>query len=194
MVYRVSRFLCYVLLKTIHRLEIQGKENIPGAGGFILAANHASFLDPLALGAACPRGLSYMARHDLFSRPILRWWLLHVHAFAVKRESADLSAIKEAMKCLRRGTGLLLFPEGTRQSGGQVAKVQAGIGFLAAKLDVPVIPAFVEGTERAMPKGAKFLKPVKITVHFGQQIFIERGMPYQEIAQHIMGHIRHLSC
>jgi 1-acyl-sn-glycerol-3-phosphate acyltransferase len=90
--------------------------------------------------------------------------------------------------------GLLLFPEGTRQSQGEALPAQAGIGFLAAKLDCPVIPAFIKGSEEALPKGAKFIRPAKISVCFGQQIFIERRMPYQEIAQLIMARIRHLSC
>ncbi|MFH0827340.1 MAG: lysophospholipid acyltransferase family protein [Candidatus Omnitrophota bacterium] len=194
MIHWVSRLLCFLFFKIMCRLDVKGKENIPRQGGFIIAANHVSFLDPLALGSSCPRALSYMARHDLFSHRVLRWWLSHVHVFPVKRESADLSAIKEAMKRVKGNMGLLLFPEGTRQSQGQAGPVQPGIGFLAAKLDCPVIPAFIKGSEEALPKGAKFIKPAKITVCFGQQILIERRMPYQEIAQRIMAGIRHLSC
>lgn len=194
MIHWVSRLLCFLCFKIICRLEVQGKENIPRQGGFIIAANHTSFLDPLVLGASSPRALSYMARHDLFSHRALCWWLLQVHAFPVKRESADLSAIKEAMKRVKNNMGLLLFPEGTRQSQGEALPAQAGIGFLAAKLDCPVIPAFIKGSEEALPKGAKFIRPAKISVCFGQQIFIERRMPYQEIAQLIMARIRHLSC
>ncbi|KPK97137.1 MAG: hypothetical protein AMJ95_10690 [Omnitrophica WOR_2 bacterium SM23_72] len=194
MIHWVSRLLCFLFFKIIYRLEVQGRENIPREGGFIIAANHVSYLDPLALGSSCPRALNYMARHDLFSYRVLGWWLLRVHAFPVKRKSADLSAIKEAMKRVKNNMGLLLFPEGTRQSQGQAGQVESGIGFLAAKLNCPVIPAFVKGSEKALPKGAKFIKPAKITVCFGQQILIERRMPYQEIAQLIMAGIRHLSC
>ncbi len=194
MIHWVSRLLCYLFLKIICRLEVQGRENIPRQGGFIIAVNHVSFLDPLALGASSQRALSYMARHDLFSHRVLRWWLRKVHAFPVKRESPDSSAMKEAMKRVKNNMGLLLFPEGTRQSQGEVLPAQAGIGFLAAKLNCPVIPAFIKGSQEALPKRAKFIRPAKITVRFGQQIFIERRMPYQEIAQLIMTHIRHLSC
>ncbi|MFH1457927.1 MAG: lysophospholipid acyltransferase family protein [Candidatus Omnitrophota bacterium] len=194
MIYWVSRFLCFFLLKILCHLKVRGEEHIPKKGGFILAANHVSFLDPLALGAVCPRKMNYMARHDLFSRPVLGWWLFQIGAFPVKRNSADLSALKEAMRCVKKGRGLLLFPEGSRQSESLTANPQAGIGFLAAKLGCPVIPAFVKGSEMALPKGARFLKSAKITVHFGQQILIERRMPYQDIAQLIMARIRHLSC
>jgi len=181
-------------LKILFRLEVEGKKNIPKEGAFILASNHISFLDPVAVGVACPRKLNYMARHDLFSHPAFGWLLYRVNSFPVKRESADLSALKEAMKRLKEGQGLLLFPEGGRRFEDEVSRPQAGIGFLAAKLNCPVIPTYVKDTGKALPRGAKFIKPVKISVHFGKEILIERRMPYQDIAQLIMTNIRHLSC
>ncbi len=160
-----------------------------------MASNHVSYLDPLAIGSVCPQRLNYMARHDLFNNPMLSWLLRQYHVFPVKRNYADISALKEAMARVKNGGGLLLFPEGTRSQDGRLSNnVDAGIGFLAAKLPVPVIPVFVKGTENALPKGAKFIFPTKVTVYFGKQIQIERRMPYQDIAQLVMESVRHLSC
>mgnify|MGYP001605697908 CR=1 FL=1 len=195
MIHDFSRFLCILFFKLVCRVEVKGRDNIPGGGGFILASNHVSYLDTMAVGSACPRRLNNMAMHDLFSCRLSSWFLSALGVFPVKRNSADISALKEAMVRVERGGGLLLFPEGTRSQDGKLSeKSEAGIGFLAAKLNVPVIPVFVKGTEKALPKGAKFIVPAKVAVCFGKQIHIERRMPYQDIAQLILDHIRHLSC
>lgn len=176
------------------RIRVSGKENIPKSGGFIIASNHVSYLDPVAVGVACPRRLSYMARHNLFKYRLSAWFLNCLGVFPVKRGSADISALKEAIRRVKAGKGLLLFPEGTRQTGGKLGTPEPGAGFIAAQGGVPIIPAFVSGTEKAMPRGAKFFKPAVVTVHFGKQIFIERRMPYQAVTLKIMEGIRHLSC
>lgn len=182
------------IFRLIFRLKVFGKENIPKRGGFILASNHASFLDPIVLGVASPRKLNFMAKNDLFRNPLLSRLISNVGAFPVKRHSADLSALKEAIKRVKSGNALVLFPAGTRQVEGLADEVEPGIGFLAAKLNVPVIPAFIIGTDKAFPKNAKFIRPHKVCVYFGKEIPIERRMPYQGIAQQIMENIRHLSC
>lgn len=182
------------VFKTFFKMKVKGAENIPKRGGFILASNHLSFLDPLAVGAACPRPLNFMARDTLFRHPVFGRMIRAVDAFPVKRDSADLAALKEAMRRVRKGRGLALFPEGTRQTGKTVLdKPQAGIGFLAAKLNVPVIPAYVRGTDQALPKQAKFIRKAQICVSFGKQISIEGRMPYEDIAMRIMDDIRHLA-
>ena len=195
MVHSICRFICIVFCKFMLRLKVHGGENIPKSGGFILASNHVSYLDPFIVGSSCPRKLNYMARHDLFSTPFLSWLLYSVGAFPIKRNTADISALREAMRRVKSGKVLLLLPEGRRKEidGESFARPQAGIGFLAEKLGVPVIPVFVKGSEEAFPKGAKSIRPVRVNVYFGRPIKIERGLPYQDIAEEIMKNIRHLS-
>lgn len=193
MLYRVIRQLLIIVLRTLFCFKVRGIENIPKKGGFILASNHASLLDPMVLGAASFRKLDFMAKHELFYNPLFSRFISSVGAFAVKRDSADLSALRDAMRRIRDGRAIALFPEGSRRVNGIIDAPQAGIGFLAAKLNVPVIPAFIKGTEKALPAGAKLIRPAKISVHFGRQISIERRMPYQDIARQIMVSIRHLS-
>jgi len=193
MVYSFSRFILFLILKALCRMKVSGQNYIPKKGSFILASNHLSYLDPLVIGIACPRRLSFMARHDLFCNPIFSWWLYKVGVFPVKRESRDPSALKEAIRLLKDGNVLLVFPEGTRGREGSFLEPQPGIGFLADKAGVPLIPAFVKGTGRALSKDDKFIRPHKISVYFGEQISLERRMPYQEIAKKIMESIRQLS-
>ena len=196
MFYRLARDLLVIpFFKVYFRMKVKGEENIPKSGGFIVACNHVSYLDPLALGAASPRDLNFMARDSLFRVPVFGRLIAAVDAFPVKRDSADKSALKEAIRRVRRGLGLALFPEGTRQDSLETnVRPQAGIGFLAAKLAVPVVPAFISGTEKALPKRAKFIRKAQVSVSFGKQISIEGRMPYEDIAMRIMDDIRHLAC
>jgi 1-acyl-sn-glycerol-3-phosphate acyltransferase len=148
----------------------------------------------MVLSVACPRKLNFMAKEELFYNPLFSRLISKLGAFPVKRNSLDLSAVKEAMRRLKEGEILLLFPEGTRRKNGVSSVVRSGAGFFSVKLGVPVIPAFIRGTQIALPKGANFIRLTKISVRFGKQISIERRMPYKDIACHIMENIRHLSC
>ena len=183
-----------LLFKVLFRIKVYGKENIPKKGGFILASNHVSYLDPVALGVACPRKLSFMAKADLFAHPLVTKYFLAIEVFPVKKDSADKSALKEAIKRLSHGKGVAIFPEGARIFEGKSSHALPGVGFLATKVNVPVIPAFIKGTDLALPRRAKFIRPHKISVYFGKEIPIERGLPYSEIADEILRSIWHLSC
>lgn len=189
MLYFILRSAALLAFKLLFQIKAFGRNNIPKSGGFILASNHASFLDPIALGAVCPRKLNFMARHDLFQNPLFSWIISRVGAFPVKRDSADISALKEAIKRLKNGNVLTVFPEGTRGFAGRIGQPHAGIGFLAANVNVPVIPAFIKGTEVILPRGAKNIRLSRIFVRFGKQVKLERELPYQDIAAAIMQNI-----
>lgn len=194
MPYRFSRLILLLLCKLLFRIQFKGREFIPKKGGFILVSNHFSYLDPIALGTACPRPVGFMAKDTLFGYYFLSGWLKAVKAIPVKRGSADLSAIKAALSNAQAGNGLALFPEGRRRTKENAfINPEPGAGFLADKLNVPVIPAYVSGTEVALPKGAKRLRLSKITVVFGKEIHIERGKPYHEISEMIMASIKNLA-
>ncbi|MFH0877245.1 MAG: lysophospholipid acyltransferase family protein [Candidatus Omnitrophota bacterium] len=173
--YNVVRNSCAVFLYTYSRLRASGRHNIPRCGGFIMAANHVSYLDPPALAAACPRHMSYMGRDTLFGNRFLGWVFKNVSVFPLKRNSADFGALKEALRRLKNGDGLLLFPEGTRSPDGKIARGLAGVAFLARKSGVPVVPARVDGSERAMPKTSKWIAPFRIRVVFGEPFVFRQG-------------------
>jgi 1-acyl-sn-glycerol-3-phosphate acyltransferase len=192
--YKIGKMFLWPWFLFYMRLEIKGKENVPKNEGFILVSNHVSNLDPIALGLACPGNLNFMAKEELFSNPFFGWILRKVNCFPLRRKGADLAAIREAMRRVNRGGGLLIFPEGTRSSDGKLGKGQEGVGFLVDKLNVPVIPAYVSGTLEAMPKGRAFARPIKISVRFGKQIPLERRVAYSDVADKVMQAIKQLSC
>jgi 1-acyl-sn-glycerol-3-phosphate acyltransferase len=192
MIHWLGRSICALVSFFLFPIESRGKDHIPTHGGFIVATNHVSFLDPVAIGIACPRRLNYMARHTLFSNPIFGWFLLRVGVFPVKRGVADISSIREAIRRVRNGGGLLLFPEGTRSRPGETLDPRAGIGFLVEKLAVPVIPAFIDGTQKALPKGATRIRREKVTITFGEALLLPKAGSREDVAHTIMDHIRAL--
>lgn len=197
MLYWVLRNLALVLARIVFRLQIRGKANIPKQGNFILASNHASFLDPVILGVACPRRLNYMARHSLFRIFFLGALLKNINVFPVRRDSADLASLKEALRRLSRQQGLVLFPEGSRSLDGRVQKAKPGIGFIAAKSGAAVVPAFISGSARALGRGKRVIRPVKIKVLFGRPLYPgDYGMQinnYADFANRVIEEIKRTS-
>jgi len=196
MAYRFSRFILLIFLKLFFDFKVEGRENLPKNGGFILACNHLSYLDPIALGSGCQRSVHFMARDTLFNNRFLGFWMKAVGAIPLKRNSADFSALKKSLRIVRGGGGLAIFPEGARRTIDKAfINPQPGAGFLADKASVPVIPAYVSGTYEALPKGVnrKINFGREILVRFGREIHIERGKPYQEISNMIMASIKELS-
>jgi 1-acyl-sn-glycerol-3-phosphate acyltransferase len=196
MLYIILRLFFLAILKSLFRLQVYGRENIPKEGGFILASNHTSLLDPVILGVASQRRLNFMAKEELFHVPLLSWVISRVGAFPVKRQGADLSAVREALCRLKSAEGLVLFPGGSRSTKEVSYTSQPGVAFLALKGNIGIVPAFIKGAEDILPKGARFIRPGRLSVYFGRQIFIERRQAhnYQEIADYIMGRINSLPC
>ena len=194
MIYWISHGLFTIFSKLLFPVKVHGLKNIPSRGGFILASNHLSNLDPMLLGIASGRRLNYLAKESLFKNWFFSFFLYQVGAFPIKRGSSDVGAIKEALKRLKRGGGMVIFPEGTRRKTKDGTKsVQPGIGLVAAKSGVPVIPAFILNSEKVMPTGSKFIKPARITVSFGKPAQYSMSQSYYDVAQNIMDEIDSLS-
>jgi len=169
--YRFYRRIIRVLLATLFRYQVYGVENILASGGCIIAANHASFLDPLIIGCGLwHRHVRFIARKTLFKTWISQWWAKSVGVVEIDRTKGDINALKSALTVLHEGGLLCLFPEGTRTADGHLQDARSGIGFLMAKAQVPVVPTYVAGTFAALPKGARMVKPHKIKVFFGKPI------------------------
>jgi 1-acyl-sn-glycerol-3-phosphate acyltransferase len=150
-------------------LEVIGLENIPEQGGALVAANHISYLDPPAIGSVIPRKPTFMARKGLFEIPVLKWFIRHF-SFPVDRERPRPSTIKDAVKRLRSGELVLMFPEGRRSDSGELQTAKRGVGMIASLSNVPVIPAIIIGSNRALPPDAWWLKRAKISIVFGRPL------------------------
>ncbi|MCK4436761.1 1-acyl-sn-glycerol-3-phosphate acyltransferase [bacterium] len=200
MFYSFASITCFILFKLLFGLRVEGEENIPKKGPAIIAPNHISFLDPVAIGAAIRRPIYYMARDDLFAIPVLGWLIRHLNAFPVKRGSPDPKAIKKAFRILRRGDLLLVFPEGRRSLDGKLQPGHPGAGMLTFRSRAPVIPTLIVGSERALPVDAHWIRTHRIKIRFGKPIFLKefpepknRRQAYQAISDKIIEEIKKLT-
>jgi 1-acyl-sn-glycerol-3-phosphate acyltransferase len=163
----ITKLVAYLYV----RFRAIGAENVPATGGCILTPNHASFLDPPMVGCGIRhRVVHFMARDTLFKFPVIGWWYRKIGTIAIDRTKGDLAALRSAIANLKSGKVVCLFPEGTRSLDGELQTAKGGVGFLIAKAAVPVVPVYLEGTFAAWPKGAKWIKPKKVTVHYGKPI------------------------
>lgn len=168
---RTLRATLAKLVLLAFRVKVEGAENIP-PGPAVIAGNHVSYLDPVLLWCAWPRPVHFMARIDLWDHKVLGWGLDHLWAFPVTRASADRQALATANDLLKRGELVGIFPEGTRQrdGGAELGEAQGGVSFIAMRAGVPVVPTGIAGTERAMPRGAKFPRLVMVTIRVGEPV------------------------
>lgn len=171
------RFTVAVLRPTIprmYRLRVYGRENLPANGGAILAANHASYIDPPLLGiAALPRVVRFMAKKSLFELPVLGRAIKALHAFPVDRDHADRGAITSALAVLQQGCLLGIFPQGTRVKDVPL-EFNQGVALLAEKSGAPVIPVALSGTEGVWTKGVFPFRFPRLSVSFGRPLYYER--------------------
>ena len=193
MIYWISYYIIKIIGQVFSPRTILGKEHIPKQGGFILASNHKSNLDPFLIGLSFNRRISYMAKDSLFSNPIMRFFFHRVEAFPVRRDASDVRALRETLRRLKRGLPVVVFPEGTRQGSGKKSKTHPGIGFLAVKGGVPVVPVHIDGSDKVLPPKARFLRRSRVTISFGKPLFFSAGRPYPEIVASIMNEIETLS-
>jgi 1-acyl-sn-glycerol-3-phosphate acyltransferase len=168
--YAVSKFVLWLAFRARYGLRVRGQAHVPRTGAFIVAVNHLSYLDPPAIGAACPRRVRFMARDTLFDHPLLGAFMRAVGVIPLQREGGDLAGLREAIRHLGRGECLAMFPEGARQPSGEIGQAKRGIGLLAEQARVPIVPAVVQGTFQALPPGVSRLQPGKIAVAFGPPI------------------------
>lgn len=193
MVYWIAYYIIKMLGAVFSPRIILGREHVPPRGSFIIAGNHASNLDPFLIGLSFNRRISYMAKDSLFRNRILRFLLRRVEAFPVRRGASDVRALRETLRRLKRGLPVIVFPGGTRKASGTDQKARAGIGFLALKGKVPVLPVYIGGSDRVLPPGAKVPKRGRVTVSFGKPLIFSSGQSYPEIAARIMQEIQALS-
>jgi 1-acyl-sn-glycerol-3-phosphate acyltransferase len=157
-------------LRLSGRYVVTGRDHVPASGAFLVAANHTSFLDPVVVGCAMRPWLGYMARSSLFEVPGFGALIRSFKAFPVERGTSDRRALRQTVEVLRSGTPVVVFPEGTRGDGREVAAFQRGFVLIAELADVPVLPAGIWGTHRVWPKGQRWPRPGPIGVAFGPAI------------------------
>ena len=149
---------------------MRGASLVPRTGGVILASNHQSFLDVLILGGACPRPVRYMARRSLWENPVLGWLITDWKAIPVSRDRPGKDELRSILETVRGGEVLALFPEGTRTVDGSIGELRGGIGFLARKAGVPVVPVLIRGAFEAWPRGRRLPRRGRVRIAFGRAV------------------------
>lgn len=153
-----------LLARVLFRLQVSGAHHVPKKGGVVIASNHASYLDIPILGCGVRRRVSFMGRMDLFTGPV-GWLMRHLGWIPIRRERVDRKGFDEAIRRVRVGQAVVIYPEGGRTEDGQLQPGKPGVGMIVAATGCPVVPAFLEGTYDVLPLGAKRirLRPVKVT-------------------------------
>jgi len=188
MIYYFTYFSTKILSWLYFPYTALGARNIPRQGAFILASNHISNLDPVVLGICSVRRLNFMAKIELF-KGALGFFLKKLGAFPVKRGESDFGAMREALRRLKEDKVVLIFVEGTRRIGNAPSKAQAGVGFLALRSGVPIVPVYVQGTDKVMAPGTKFFKRGPVTAAFGEPFYVKDAPTYEEASQRILDKI-----
>jgi len=189
-------------LRSLFRLRAEGVENLPRQGGFVLAANHISNVDPWTLGIPLwpRRYLRFMAKSELF------WWPLGPliragGAFKVRRGERDVQAINRAVELVREGHIVVMFPHGTRERKGLVKRHQprahTGAARIALEAGVPLIPAAIEGADRLTrlgPLRVRYGKPLELDDLRGrEQSVAEQSVAAREATDRLITEIERLS-
>lgn len=171
MFYRIVRALVVGFSRLFWRLTIEGVEHVPAQGAFVLSPVHRSNIDTLVVAAVTRRRMRFMGKASLWKIGWIGKVFSALGAFPVNRGTADREALRRCIEVVEAGEPLVVFPEGTRQSGPHVQPLFEGAAYIATRSGVPIVPVGIGGSEAAMPKGSKLLRPVKVHVVVGEPLY-----------------------
>ena len=180
--YQTVRFIVTSFCRIWCRMTVEGRDNVPSEGPFLLAPTHRSILDtPIASGVTFRR-MRFMGADKYWKNKAFGRLLTALGGFPVTRGTADREALRRSIAVLERGEPLVLFPEGERKSGPLVHPLFDGATYVAVKAGVPIVPVGIGGSERAMAKGAKYISPRKLHVVIGPPILVAKdvGSPKEQ--------------
>jgi len=165
--YYFGRIICRTWVDQSFDLKVYNPHFVPRHGGALIVSNHQSNLDPVLLAAKLVRPMSFLAKSELFENRFFGWMIRNLNAFPVRQGEGDVGAVKETIRRLQEGHLLNVFPEGTRTPDGEIHEMQAGVGLIIRRAGVPVVPAVIDGSFKAWPRGSKLWRRQKIRVQYG---------------------------
>lgn len=207
MFYVIAHFVIRPIFWLLFRPRVTGREHVPSSGPVILASNHLSFIDSIAIPTVAPRRVTYLAKAEYFTRSGVGGWLSKalftaLGALPVERgtQRAAQAALDPALGVLTDGGAFGIYPEGTRSKDGKLARGKTGVAWLALTADCPVVPVAVAGTDRVQPVGARWPRPRRISITFGDPLIFDdhrgqagKGRARREVTDAIMNAIADLS-
>jgi len=169
--YAACRQVARVLFVTLFGIRVYHAERLPREGGVLVVSNHQSYLDPILVAVGMPRPFQPMARESLFRVAPFRWLIRSLYAFPVRRGTADFGAVREALRRLRAGAVVLMFPEGTRTRDGSIEPLQGGPVTVALRGGVPIVPMVIDGAFEAWPRTQMLPWPHRVRVVCGTPVW-----------------------
>lgn len=190
MLYTIVKNILKLALKLVFRVKVNGQENIPKEIGLIVCSNHYHWLDPIAVACFFNRKVCFMAKRELFTNKYFGYFLRKVNAFPVNRETADISAIKNAIKIVKSKRVLGMFPEGTRVKSGARIQAEPGIAMIGIKGKAQIVPIGISGSYKFRSKLLINIgQPIILEQYYGKKISIEE---FENISEGIMTEVREL--
>jgi 1-acyl-sn-glycerol-3-phosphate acyltransferase len=173
------------------KVRLHGIRHVPVEGPVVLVCNHQSFMDPVLVTMALPRESCYMARESLWHNRFFGWLIESLNAFPVKRNTADIGAIKESLRRLKHGMSLVVFPEGTRTPDGRIHPMLPGLAAIVRKAAVPIVPTLIDGMYQAWPKDSPLPGTGSVIVEYGRAIQPAEyeGLSLEELIEMLRGRL-----
>ena len=169
--YAACQQVARVLFVALFGIRVYHAERLPREGGVLVVSNHQSYLDPILVAVGMPRPFQPMARESLFRVAPFRWLIRSLYAFPVRRGTADFGAVREALRRLRAGAVVLMFPEGTRTRDGSIEPLQGGPVTVALRGGVPIVPMVIDGAFEAWPRTQMLPWPHRVRVACGTPVW-----------------------
>ena len=178
--YHFYRWLARTVWRLYGGLDVRGLENVPREGAFLMLSNHQSFLDPILVQAVCPRILHSMAKSTQFGSTLFRRLLTQLYAFPVRRFETDPQAVRQVLRRLASGNGVVIYIEGERSWDGRLQPLRIGTVRLALKAGVPIIPVRIDGAYDAWPRWDRKIKRSKIRIEFRPPMHLPKADTKEE--------------
>jgi 1-acyl-sn-glycerol-3-phosphate acyltransferase len=205
--YVIAHFVIRPIFWLLFRPRVIGREHVPSTGPVILASNHLSFIDSIAIPIVAPRRVTLLAKAEYFTGSGVGGWLSKalftgLGALPVERgtQRAAQAALDPALGVLTEGGAFGIYPEGTRSRDGKLGRGKTGVAWLALTAACPVVPVAVAGTDRVQPIGAHWPRPRRISITFGEPLIFDdhrgqagKGRARREVTDRIMRAIADLS-
>jgi 1-acyl-sn-glycerol-3-phosphate acyltransferase len=186
---RVLRAVTRLVLKIYCRIETEGREHVPRAGALIVAANHASWIDAFALGAAVPRLIHYLAAREYYDLWYMRWFMRLFGTIPLSRGKSAKKPIERAVAALQEGRVIGIFPEGSMSLTGRLGSFKRGIALLAEETGAPIVPVALIGAFEVWGPHLSFPRPRKVRVRIGSPIEV-RGLSREQILARLEAALR----
>jgi 1-acyl-sn-glycerol-3-phosphate acyltransferase len=185
--YRFVRGVFRVVAWPMFGFHVEGAEHVPGDGPGVVVAPHRSWLDPACVGGACPRPVRFLVMDSVYRRPWARWFYRGMRSIPVRVGGGPLTvtALRGALRALRDGQLIGIFPEGRVLPEGPLGALHPGAAMLALRGRAPVVPVVILGSSKAWPHGRAWPGPAKVRVRIGPAVAPPEGVDRDTVARFI---------